>query len=124
MVLYCPSKAPPVLSRQSPLDPCLYGERRPTQDRHPNHHLSLRMNHFLHLGIDTHHAIIEVRMIAHQNVRVPCSRHEQGIDTATDRRHEYLTDLQSDEEGESHDYRGESAALVVTGFCELEIQVC
>lgn len=82
-----------------------------------------RMNHLLHFRIHVHHASIEIRVIAHQDIRVPCGSDKEGVYPAADWCHEDLADLKSDEEGESQYDGGESASLVVARLGEFEIEV-
>lgn len=85
---------------------------------------NLRMNRRLHLRINPHHPLIQIRMIPHQHLGIPRTRHENGIHPAADRRHEDLTHLQPYQERESHDDGRELAAFVVLGFGEFEVEEC
>ena len=51
----------------------------------------------LYFRIDANHPSIEVRVILHQDVRVPRHGHKDRVHAATYWRHEDLTDLQSDQ---------------------------
>jgi hypothetical protein len=51
------------------------------------------MNHLLHFRINVDHASVEVRVIAHQNIRVPRSGDKEGVYPAADWCHEDLADL-------------------------------
>ena len=76
------------------------------------------------MRIHPHQLLIQIRMFQHQHLRIPRHRHKQRIDPRPNRRHEYLADLQPDQERKRHDNRREHAAvLVVCGFREFEVQV-
>ncbi len=96
-------------------------KQRPTKETLTSHELC--MNHLLHLRINPHHFLIEVRMISHQDIRIPRRSNENSIDTTTNRRHEDLADLQSNQEGESHNDRGKCASLIISWFRELQVEV-
>ena len=81
------------------------------------------MNHLLHLRVYPDHPLVQIGMIPHQNVWVPRRSDKYGIHTRPNRRHEYLTNLQSDEEGESHDHRRKSSPIVVTRLREFEVEI-
>ena len=80
------------------------------------------MDHLLYFGVDAHHSGVEIGMIAHQDLWVPSRCNEYRIHAATDWRHEDLADLQSNQEGEGHDYRCVFAAVVVLWLGELEVK--
>ena len=81
------------------------------------------MDHLLHLRVNPDHPVIEIRMIPHQHVRVPCSSNKYCVDAASDWRHEYLADLQSDQERESHNDGRKSTSVVVSWFGELQVEI-
>lgn len=81
------------------------------------------MNHLLDLGINLHHARIEIGMIPHQHIRIPRRRNKYGVDAAADGGQEDLTDLQADEEGKGHDDGREGASGVVFRLGELQVEV-
>lgn len=80
------------------------------------------MNHLLYLRVHTDHPLVEIRMISHQNIRIPRARHEDRIHSAANRRHEDLAHLQSDQECKRHDNGREGAALVVCRLREFQIE--
>lgn len=55
----------------------------------------LRVNHLLHFGIYPDHPLVKVRMIPHQDIRIPRSSNKNSIDAAANWRHEDLADLES-----------------------------
>lgn len=61
-------------------------------------------------------------MIRHQHLRVPRRRHKERVHPASNRRHEDLTHLQPDEEGESHHNRCVSPGSVVSWVCEFQVE--
>ena len=56
----------------------------------------LGMNHLLHLRVYPDHPLVQIGMVPHQNVWIPCRRDEDRIHTTSNGCHEYLTDLQPD----------------------------
>ena len=44
--------------------------------------ISSSMDSLLHMRIDHDHALIEIRMLPHKNLRIPGHGNENGIDTA------------------------------------------
>ena len=80
------------------------------------------MYRLLHLRINLHHPLIQIRMIPHQNLGIPRARHEDRVHPAANRRHEDLAHLQPDQEGKRHDDGRELAAFVVLGFGEFEVE--
>ena len=73
----------------------------PTTPLHPRYTLS--MHKLLHMWINAHHPIIQIRVLILQHSRVKRHRDKQGGNTALDRHHEDVTDLQADEERVCHD---------------------
>lgn len=80
------------------------------------------MNHLLNPRIHANHSIIKIRMVAHEDVGIPRSSHEDGIDSAPNWRHEDLADLEPDKEGKCHDDGGELAAFIICRVGELQIE--
>lgn len=70
-----------------------------------------------------HQAVPEFWMICHGHLGIPRHRHKNGVDTRSNWRHEYLADLQSNEEGECHNDRRECPTMVVCGVSILEIEI-
>ena len=83
----------------------------------------LSMNHLLYLRVHASNSIVEIWMIFHHDIRIPRHCNENRINPTPNRRHEYLTNLQANQKTECHHYRGESAAIVVPWFGELEIKI-
>lgn len=78
----------------------------------------------LHLRINIYNPSVEIRMIFHHDIRIPGHSDKNGVDAAAERCHEYLADLQPDQEAECHyDWR-ECAALVVRRVRKLEVEEC
>lgn len=64
------------------------------QGRYPNRWVFyLHVNYLLNVRIDVDQARPEVWMINHGNLRVPCHRHKDSVDTGADWSHEGLTYL-------------------------------
>ena len=82
----------------------------------------LSMNHLLNLWISAHHPGVEVRMIAHQHIWIPCCGYKDRVDTAANGCQEDLAYLKADQKGKRHDDRGESSAGVVGRVGELQVQ--
>lgn len=80
------------------------------------------MYHLLHFRIHRHHFGVEIWMVSHQNVRVPCRCDKNGVHAAADRRQENLAHLKSDEEGKRQDDSSITATLIVSRACKLEIE--
>lgn len=80
------------------------------------------MNHLLNLWISAHHPRVKVRMIPHQDIRVPCCGNKDCIDTATNGCHEDLAYLKADQEGERHDDRCEGSTRIVGRVGELQVE--
>lgn len=70
------------------------------------------MDHLLNFWIHSHHFGVEIWMILHEYVRIPCCRDEDGIDSASNRCHEDLANLQADEEAEGHHYGCKSPSIL------------
>ena len=81
------------------------------------------MDHLLHLRVNPDHPVVEFWMIPHQHVRIPCGSNEYSVDAASDRRHEYLTYLQSDQERESHNDGRKGTSVIVSWLGELQVQI-
>ena len=81
------------------------------------------MDHLLHLWINPDHPVIELWMIPHQNVRIPRSSDKYSVDATSDWRHEYLADLQSDQERESHNDGRKGASVIVSWLGELQVEI-
>lgn len=77
----------------------------------------------LDMRVDADHAGIQVGMIPHQDLRIPRTGHEYGIDATAKRRGEDVADLEADEEGEGNHNRSVGAILVVSGRGEDEVEV-
>ena len=62
-------------------------------------------------------------MVSHQHLRIPCTRHHEGLHAAAQWRREDVADLQADQEGEGDDDDREAAVSVVLRIGELEVEV-
>ena len=79
--------------------------------------------HLLYFRICAHHPAVDICMVAHQYLWIPRRSHKNRINTAANRRHEDLADLQTDQECKRHDHRRVGAASVVGWVCELQVKV-
>lgn len=84
----------------------------------------LSVNSLLHLRVDLNHLLVELRVLAHENLGIPSGGDEDGVDAARQRRREAVGDLQADEEGVGNDDGGESAVGVVGWVGEDEVEEC
>lgn len=84
----------------------------------------LCMDHLLHFRVSSHHSVVDVRMISHQNLGIPSRSNENRIDAASYRRHEDLTYLQADQKGECQHDRSVGATGVVLWLGEFKVKVC
>ena len=80
------------------------------------------MNHLLNLWIHTNHPLIKIRMVPHQNIRIPRSGNENCIHPTPDWGQKNLAHLQSNEECKGKNNGCESAAGVVGRGGELEVE--
>lgn len=78
------------------------------------------MYRLLQVRVYLHHLVVQVIMIVHKDIGIPCNCHENGIDTGTERCSEEVAYLQTDEKGESDNDHGEVAVRVVWRVGELE----
>lgn len=69
------------------------------------------------------HVLVQLRVLAHHNLGIPCSSHKDGLDTTLQRRGEAVGDLQTDEESIGDDDGSESAVGVVGRVSEDEVEV-
>jgi hypothetical protein len=81
------------------------------------------VNSLLNMRIHLNHILVQLRVLAHHNLRIPRGSHENGLDTALQRRGEAIGDLQADEESVRDDDGGESPVGVVAGVGEDEVEV-
>lgn len=56
------------------------------------------MDHLLHLRVDPDHPLVQIGMIPHQNVWIPCRSHKDCVHATPNGRHEDLTNLQPNQE--------------------------
>jgi hypothetical protein len=75
------------------------------------------------MRIHFNHILIQLRVLAHHDLRIPRGSHEDRLDTALQRRGEAVGDLQADEESVRDDDGGESAVGVVAWVGEDEVEV-
>jgi hypothetical protein len=78
----------------------------------------------LHVGVDCNHALVKIRMLPHQNLGVPCHCDKDRVDATRQRRSEDIAYLQSNQEGESDNYRRVRAIRVIRWRREEEVEVC
>ena len=81
------------------------------------------MNGLLDMRVHLNHVLVQLRVLAHHDLGIPGSSHENGLDTALQRRGEAVGDLQADEESVRDDDGGESAVGVVAWVGEDEVEV-
>jgi hypothetical protein len=82
------------------------------------------VNGLLHVRVHLDHILVQLRVLAHHNLRIPSSSDENRLNTALQRRGEAVGDLQADEESVRDDDGGELALRVVGWVGEDEVQVC
>jgi hypothetical protein len=75
------------------------------------------------MRIHLNHILVQLRVLAHHNLRIPRSSHKDSLNTALQRRGEAVGDLQTDEESVRNDDGGESAVGVVARVGEDEVEV-
>ena len=81
------------------------------------------MDGLLHMGVNLHHLVIQVRMVANHDLRIPCSSNKNAIDATTNRGSEDVADLQANQEGVGYDDGRVAAVGVVGGRREDHVQV-
>ena len=81
------------------------------------------MNRLLHLRIDLHHLLVQLRVLAHEDLGIPRGGDEDGVDATGQRHGEAVGDLQADEEGLGDDDGRELAVGVVARVREDEVEV-
>lgn len=84
----------------------------------------LCVDHLLHFGVGSHHSVVDIRMVPHQNLGIPSRSDEDRIDAASYRRHEDLAHLQANQKGKCQHDRSVGATGVVCWFGEFQVQVC
>jgi hypothetical protein len=77
----------------------------------------------LYMGVHSDHLVVQLRMISFENLRIPGTCDEDGIDTARQRGGEDVGNLKADEESESHNHRRVTAVLIISGLRECDIKV-
>ena len=75
------------------------------------------------MRIHFNHILIQLRVLAHHDLRIPRGSHENGLDTALQRCSEAVGDLQTDEKSVCDDDGSESAIGVVGRVGEDEVEV-
>jgi hypothetical protein len=86
-------------------------------------HARSSVNGLLDVRVHLDHVLVQLRVLAHHDLRIPRGSNENGLDTALQRRGEAVGDLQADEEGIGDDDGSELALRVVGWVCEDEVQV-
>lgn len=81
------------------------------------------MNSLLHMRIHLNHILIQLRVLAHHDLRIPRGRDENRLNATLQRRREAVGDLQADEESVRHDDGRERAGGVVGRVSEDEVEV-
>jgi hypothetical protein len=81
------------------------------------------MNSLLNMWIHLDHILIQLRVLAHHDLRIPRGSDENRLDTALQRRGEAVGDLQTDEESVGDDDGRESAVAVIGWVGEDEVKV-
>lgn len=85
--------------------------------------IHLSVNSLLHVRVNLDHVLVQLRVLAHHDLRIPCGSHENGLDTTLQRCGEAVGDLKTNEEGIGDDDRSESAVGVVGWVGEDEVEV-
>lgn len=81
------------------------------------------MDCLLHARVQLHELVVDFRVVVNHDLRIPAHRHEDGLDTTANRRHEDLAHLQADHESKGHNDSGKVAVGVVGRLRELQVQV-
>ena len=81
------------------------------------------MDSLLDVRVHLDHILVQLRVLAHHDLRIPRGGHEDGLDAALQRCGEAVGDLQADEESIRDDDGGEGASLVVAWVGEDEVEV-
>lgn len=89
----------------------------------PVHSHESSMNHRLHMRINLHHPLIQIREIPHQHLRIESHSHKQRRDTTLDWHQEDISDLETDEESKGHDDHREGVVGVVGRLGEVHVKV-
>src|SRR5262245_58555765 len=87
-------------------------------------HSRLCMNGLLHMRIHLYHAVVQVRVVPHQNLRIPGRSHKDGVDAAAQGRGEDVADLQADKEGKGDDNGRVCPRAVIRRVGEDHVDVC
>ena len=77
----------------------------------------------LDVRVDCNHALVQLWMLADENLRVPCHRDEKGVDAAGQRSREAVCDLEADEESVSYNDRRKVSVRVVSWGGEVNVKV-
>ena len=81
----------------------------------------LGVNRLLNVRVDSHHVLVQLRMLPHQCFRIPRHGNEDGVDAAGEWSREAVGDLQTNEESKGQYDRCERASLVVCRVGEDEV---
>lgn len=66
--------------------------------------------------------VVQVIVIAHKNIWIPCHCHKDGVDAGAKRCREEIADLQTNEKGECNNDHSEISVRVVRRVSELKPQ--
>lgn len=77
----------------------------------------------LNMGVYGNHAVVEIRVLAHQDLWIPCHGNENRVNTAAQWRCEDVADLQSNQESKCYDDCRIAAVSVVRRRSEDEVEV-
>lgn len=81
------------------------------------------MNRNLHMRVDLHQPLPQIRKLLNQNLRIERHGDKERSHTTLDRHQEDIGDLEADKEGEGHNYGGEGVAVVVGGLGEGDVEI-
>ena len=81
------------------------------------------MDSLLHVRVDLDHVLVQLRVLAHHDLRIPGGSDKDCLDTRLQRCCEAVRDLQADEESVGDDDGGETAIAVVGWIGEDEVEV-
>jgi len=73
----------------------------------------LGVNSLLDMRVHLDHVLVQLWVLAHHNLRIPCGGHEDGLNTTLQRCGEAVGDLETNEEGVGNHNRSEGAVAVV-----------
>lgn len=80
----------------------------------------LGMDGLLQVWVHLYHLVVQVVVVAHQDLGVPSHGHKNGVDAGAERRGEEVAYLQTDKERKGNNHDGEVSLRVVGRIGELE----